>query len=87
MTDLTIPQREVMWNVSSLGDQLALYGLLALTLVIFANGIWQRVKLWSSGAPDESRLQGWTRRVRLLWEYAFRQRGTNRERKPRLFLS
>ena len=46
--------REIMWNVSSLPNVIALYALLVVAVVIAVNGIAQRTFLWKTGrsAPE-----------------------------------
>lgn len=47
--------REILWNVGSLPNVIAMYLLSLLALVIALAGIWSRIALWSRGTPDPSR--------------------------------
>lgn len=44
------PTREVYWNI---GDASLLYVLLVPTLLIFAYGLYRRIRLWRIGAPTD----------------------------------
>ena len=57
-----IPTREILWNISGLG-QVALYALLALPIGFIAYGLARRVRTWRIGRP-ENRFDHWGTRIR-----------------------
>lgn len=77
--------REILWNVSSVSDQVLLYSLFFLSMVICAWGIWSRIRVWAAGSADDSRLKNWPARFGIIWDYVLKQRGVNRRRTPRVF--
>jgi len=48
----SVPFRDTFWNVPGWA-QVALYIGGALAIVIFAYGMWQRVRLWRRGVPED----------------------------------
>ena len=61
--DPNVPTREIMWNIGTLPNVIALYGLLALTLIIAANGIFSRTLLWNSGTQSSEHWGSWLKRI------------------------
>jgi len=55
--------REIMWNVSSLPNVVALYGLLVVAMGIALNGIAQRTFLWRSGRTANEFTGNWLVRL------------------------
>lgn len=41
--------RPIYWNLPALGNQVALYILLSIAFIVFLNGFYQRVLLWTNG--------------------------------------
>ena len=52
-----------MWNVNTLPNVVALYGLLAVVLVIGLNGVLRRTEMWASGKPSSENLGHWLSRL------------------------
>lgn len=77
---MTQPTREILWNVSSLGNVVAMYALLAAALIIGMAGIWSRVELWGSGKPHAGLIENWIVRCEELFRWGLMQRGVVRER-------
>ena len=77
--------REIMWNVSSLPNVVTMYALFAISMLVFAWGIWSRVRLWSSGQPAPERLGDWAKRFGLLFRYGLGQKKVNRKPNVRRF--
>ncbi len=42
--------RPIYWNLPAIGNQVALYILLSVALIIFLNGFYQRILLWTAGS-------------------------------------
>lgn len=78
-------QRQILWNVSSIENQVVMYALFALSMVVFAWGVWSRVLIWAGGAPDPTRFGALARRAKRLWDYVLCQRATVRSRAAALF--
>lgn len=72
--------REILWNVSSLGNVIGLYGLLGLATLVGLLGIWRHVELWSSGKPQPDLKDSWLVRIEELFRWSMLQRGVVRER-------
>lgn len=54
MTNTAIPTREIMWNLESVFNPIAMYLLLIISILIFANGVKERFRLWfPKGMPAE----------------------------------
>ncbi len=52
-----------MWNVNSLPNVVALYGLLLVATAIGLNGVLRRVGLWRGGQPSAEHLGNWLWRI------------------------
>lgn len=79
--------REVLWNVSSTANQVAMYLVFALAMVVCLWGFWRRLALWGAGQPDDSRLSSPMLRFDRFWQNVLLQRKVNRERGPGVFHS
>lgn len=55
--------REIMWNLNTLPNVVALYGLLIVSVAIGFNGILQRCRLWQSGKQSDEFLGLWLHRI------------------------
>lgn len=79
-----MPTREIMWNVGSLGNVIALYALLVGAVFIGAVGIWRRSEWWWSGnsAPDYS--GNWASKIDHFVSDVILQRRVVREKVPAL---
>ena len=55
--------REIMWNLNTLPNVVALYGLLIVSVAIGFNGILQRCRLWRSGKQSDEFLGLWLHRI------------------------
>ena len=44
------PTREILWNIGP-GTRAAMYGLAAVTAVVFGYGVLRRVRIWRTGRP------------------------------------
>ncbi|MCB0324555.1 MAG: respiratory nitrate reductase subunit gamma, partial [Bdellovibrionales bacterium] len=83
--DKATASREILWNVGSLPNSVAMYSFFAVSLLICGWGIWRRLQLWAAGTPADGRGGSWGRRFGFLWEGVLKQRGTNRQSKPAVF--
>lgn len=72
------PTREIMWNLNTLPNVVALYGLLVVALAIGVNGILQRSLFWRSGKPSPESLGHWLCRLDDLIQHGFFQRKVSR---------
>jgi len=72
------PTREIMWNLNTLPNVVALYGLLVVALAIGVNGIVQRTIFWRSGRPSPENLGLWWWRLDDLIQHGFLQRKVSR---------
>src|SRR5713226_6630173 len=70
----SVPFRDTFWNVPGWA-QVALYIGGALAIVIFAYGMWQRVRLWQRGVPED-RLDRISERIGLVVAHALGQART-----------
>jgi len=66
-----VPFRDTFWNVP-VWAQIALYAAGLVAIVIFAHGLWQRVRLWRAGRP-ENRFDRIPERVKLVAKHALGQ--------------
>jgi len=55
--------REIMWNLNTLPNVVALYGLLVVSVLIGLNGVLGRAALWRSGRPAAEHLGSWLWRL------------------------
>jgi Fe-S oxidoreductase/nitrate reductase gamma subunit len=67
-----------MWNLNTLPNVVALYGLLVVALAIGVNGILQRCLFWRSGRPSPESLGHWLCRLDDLIQHGFFQRKVSR---------
>lgn len=67
-----------MWNLNTLPNVVALYGLLVVALAIGVNGILQRSLLWRAGRPSPESLGHWWWRLDDLIQHGFLQRKVSR---------
>ena len=44
--------REILWNVSSLPNVIAMYFFFGLSVLVLAACFWRRIELWSNGQPE-----------------------------------
>ena len=72
------PTREIMWNLNTLPNVVALYGLLVVALAIGVNGVLQRASLWRSGTASPENTGSWWLRVDDLIQHGFFQRKVSR---------
>ena len=72
------PTREIMWNINTLPNVVALYGLLLVALAIGFNGVFQRYQLWSSGKAAPEFWGQWLTRVDDVIQNGLFQRGVSR---------
>jgi Fe-S oxidoreductase/nitrate reductase gamma subunit len=68
------PTREIMWNLNTLPNVIALYGLLVVAMIIGGNGVLQRVRLWRTGKPASEYLGSWLWRIDDLLQHGVFQR-------------
>lgn len=74
MQDLQTPSREILWNIGTLPNVIALYALLLITMIVAANGIFGRASLWSSGKPSPEHWGSWANRIDSLFTNVFLQK-------------
>ena len=67
-----------MWNLNTLPNVVALYGLLVVALAIGVNGILQRSLLWRAGRPSPESVGHWWWRLDDLIQHGFLQRKVSR---------
>jgi hypothetical protein len=67
-----------MWNLNTLPNVVALYGLLVVALAIGVNGILQRSLLWRAGRPSPESVGHWWWRLDDLVQHGFLQRKVSR---------
>jgi Fe-S oxidoreductase/nitrate reductase gamma subunit len=77
--------REVLWNVSTLGNVVLMYAIFGLSMLLGTYGVWRRIRLWSAGKPDNGRLGNWGRRFELIWTDVFEQRKVDQDSQVRVF--
>ncbi len=76
-----IPTREIYWNISGIW---VMYVLLVPTLLIFAYGLYRRLRLWRIGKPEE-RFDAILERLKGLFVYGVGQARLLRSRYAGLF--
>ncbi len=79
--------REILWNLPNPVNSLVMYSLFAISMIVMLWGIWRRMELWSAGPDSLGRTNKPLKRLLLFFQYVVFQRGTNREKQPRLFHS
>jgi len=67
----SVPFRDTFWNVP-VWAQIALYVGATVAVAVFAYGVWQRVRLWRAGGPEQ-RLDRLPERVTLVAVHALGQ--------------
>jgi Fe-S oxidoreductase/nitrate reductase gamma subunit len=72
------PTREIMWNLNTLPNVIALYGLLLVAIAIGLNGIFQRATWWRSGKRSPENVGDWALRLDDLIQHGFFQRKVSR---------
>lgn len=77
-----VATREILWNVGSLWNVVAMYSLMVVSLVIGFAGVFRHVEIWHAGQPAPERTGRWLERVESLFTQALFQRGTVREALP-----
>ena len=70
--------REIMWNVGTLPNVIAMYGLLVVAAIIGANGIFRRVEAWTSGKPSPEHTGRWHERIDDIIQFGLFHRGVSR---------
>jgi Fe-S oxidoreductase/nitrate reductase gamma subunit len=80
-----IASREILWNVSSLPNVIAMYLLFAISLFILSWGVWSRIRLWRSGKKIDFPLNNILERTQLFLENVLFQKKVTRERTPAIF--
>lgn len=60
---MTTPTREIMWNLNTLPNVVALYGLLILSVLVGAIGVLRRCELWLYGKPSPEHTGSWLNRI------------------------
>lgn len=79
--------RPIYWNVEHIANQVLLYALLLVCLVVLAWGLYSRLALWLSGRPDNNRFSHYLLRVRSMFRDVLAQVQTNRDPDARNFHS
>lgn len=72
------PTREIMWNLNTLPNVIALYGLLLVSVLIGLNGVMRRAELWLGGKPAAEYLGRWSSRIDDLIRCGFLQKKVSR---------
>ncbi len=72
------PTREIMWNLNTLPNVIALYGLLLVSVLIGLNGVVRRAELWIGGKPAAEYLGRWSSRIDDLIRCGFLQKKVSR---------
>jgi Fe-S oxidoreductase/nitrate reductase gamma subunit len=67
-----------MWNLNTLPNVIALYGLLLVSVLIGLNGVVRRAELWIGGKPAAEYLGRWSSRVDDLIRCGFLQKKVSR---------
>ncbi len=83
--DPSTASREILWNITSPFNMVVMYTLFGISMVIFCYGLYRRFRLYSAGRPANQLLGDWGTRVKAIWSGAFRQKGVNRKKKPKIF--
>ncbi|HMO17272.1 MAG TPA: heterodisulfide reductase-related iron-sulfur binding cluster [Oligoflexia bacterium] len=86
-TSVENASRPIYWNLPSVYNQVVLYALFLISIVIFINGIICRYQLWSSGKGSKRSLRLTLERLYYFLLNAGFQKKVNRERKAGLFHS
>ncbi len=63
-----------MWNLNTLPNVIGLYGLLVVAVIIGANGVLQRTRLWRTGKPASEHLGSWLWRLDDILQHGMFQR-------------
>ncbi len=64
-----------------------MYFLFAISLLVLANGIWQRISLWRLGTKDQTRSTNIFSRIKIIWCNVLWQKSVNRDASARIFHS
>lgn len=76
-----VASREIMWNVSSLTNVVAMYSIFAIASVIGLVGLLRHFEIWAAGKNDATRAYHWSNGLRHMFSWGLMQRGTVREPK------
>jgi Fe-S oxidoreductase/nitrate reductase gamma subunit len=74
------PTREIMWNLNTLPNVVAMYGLLVVATAIGLNGVLRRVALWGSGKTAPEFWGNWSVRIDDVIQHGLFHRGVSRGR-------
>ena len=74
------PTREILWNVSSIGNVIAMYGLLVVAVLIGALGVFRHAELVASGKDAPEHLGKPFFRFLDLYQWGLFQRGVVKQR-------
>ena len=74
------PTREILWNVGSTYNVIALYALLLLTILVTSVGIFRRYEAWKSGKAVPEFNKSYILRIWHLLTWALLQKGVVREK-------
>lgn len=66
--------REILWNVSHIGNQVVMYLMFAASMVVFTWGLWSRTKLYLAGSSDNTRSGNFLPRLKLIYDYVGKQK-------------
>jgi len=77
--------REVLWNVSGIGNVVAMYSVFALSGLICGWGMLRRIRLYAGGKSDRSRLGDWNRRFEIIWTNVLNQASVQRDPTVKVF--
>lgn len=77
-----VPTREILWNVGTIGNVVAMYAIFVLSLIIGFAGVFRHSELWRSGRPAPEHTGRWLERFGSLFSWGLFQRGTVREPLP-----
>lgn len=84
LTNVT-PSREIFWNVPAMPNAVLMYLAFAVSLLVFANGFYQRYRLWRAGKPEGGRFKDLSIRLSRLFTDAGLQRSVNRDKVAAFF--
>ena len=77
-------EREIYWNITT-PEVVMMYVSFLVAFVIFAWGVWNRVRYWRIGKPMDEPWSDWGRRAKVMLKETILQTGVLREWYPGLF--
>lgn len=79
VNDLSLATRPILWNIESIWNVVLMYGLFALSVLVFLLGSLRHCELWLSGQPSNLAQKTFAQRLGELYRWALLQKGVRKK--------